>query len=101
MRKFSALLMSGVVALCVVGCSTTIPAKLEVRDVTTGRTYQTYENWGVVTKGVGYAFTDIETGSHINLTAYEIKTLEGQKNVDPNSVDAKEFSAAKARGGVK
>lgn len=84
-----------------VGCATDIPPKLQVRDVNSGRTYTTYQPWGDVTKGVGYEFTDIDTGNHITLTNYEIKTVEGKRSVPNDSVDAKAFKDAKTRGGVK
>jgi hypothetical protein len=69
--------------------------------VTSGRTYTTYQPWGSVTKGVGYGFTDAETGSRITLNAYEIKTLEGPKTVPGESAEAEAFAAAKKRGGLK
>jgi hypothetical protein len=83
------------------GCATTIPPKLEIRDVSSGRTYTTYQPWGKVTKGVGYDFTDIETGKRITLTNYEVSTVEGEKSVPGDSVEAKAFAEQKARGGVK
>ena len=83
------------------GCATKIPAKLEVRDVGSGRSYTTYQPWGEVTKGVGYEFTDIETGNRITLTNYELKTIEGERSVSGDSAEAKAFAEAKARGGVK
>ena len=91
----------GTVALALAGCGATIPARLQVRDVASGRTYTTYEPWGKVTKGVGYDFTDIESGNRITLTNYELSTLEGSKTVSGDSVEAKSFAEAKARGGVK
>ena len=84
-----------------VGCATNIPPKLEVKDVASGRTYTTYQPWGDVTKGVGYAFTDIDTGKHITLTSYEIRTLEGKKSVPNDSAEAAAFNQAKERGGVE
>ena len=39
--------------------------------------------------------------SDVTLQEYELKTLEEQKVVPGDSVEAKEFAAAKARGGVK
>src|SRR4051812_30913360 len=87
--------------LFVAGCGVNIPPKLEVRDVGSGRMYQTYQPWGEVEKGVGYAFTDIETGRRINLTNYEIRTLESGKSVSGESAEAKAFAEAKTRGGVK
>lgn len=86
--------------LFVAGCATDIPPKLEVRDVASGRTYTTYQPWGEVSKGVGYEFTDIETGKHITLTNYELKTLEGKKSVPNESSEAMNFKQAKVRGGV-
>src|SRR3954453_20247072 len=83
------------------GCATNIPKKLQVRDVGSGRTYTTYQPWGQVEKGIGYEFTDAETGSRINLTNYELKTLEGQKSVADDSAEATAYKQAKARGGVK
>lgn len=100
MRKFYGLML-GVVGLCVVGCSTTIPAKLEVRDTTGGRTYTTYQPWGSITKGVGYTFTDLESGKHITLTNYELKTLEGEKTVPAESPEAKQFKDDAKRVGAK
>ena len=101
MRKLVAACLAGVFAVALTGCATEIPARLEVRDVTSGRTYQTYEPWGQVEKGMGYRFTDIQTGKRINLTNYELRTLEAKKSVDNNSSEATEFKEAKARGGVK
>jgi hypothetical protein len=95
------LLLLGTLALVLVGCAATIPPKLEVRDTASGRTYSTYQPWGKITKGVGYEFTDIETGKRITLTNYEIATIEGKKSVPPGSVEAKSFEEQKARGGVK
>jgi hypothetical protein len=91
----------GALGLVLAGCATEIPAKLEVRDVASGRSYQTYQPWGEVTKGIGYEFTDIETGKRITLTNYELKTLESGKSVPPDSPEAKRYAEAKARGGVK
>ena len=88
-------------ALVIAGCAKTIPPKLEVRDTASGRTYSTYQPWGKITKGVGYEFTDIDTGKRITLTNYEIATIEGQKSVPGGSVEAKQFDDQKARGGVK
>jgi len=87
--------------LLISGCAQEIPPKLEVRDVSSGRTYNTYQPWGQVTKGIGYEFTDIETGKRITLTNYELKTLEGKKSVPGDSPEAMEFKTAKARGGVQ
>jgi hypothetical protein len=85
-----------------VGCGgRTIPPKLQVRDVSSGRSYTTYEPWGQVEKGVGYEFTDIETGKRITLTNYELSTVEGKKSVPGDSPEAKAFAEAKERGGVK
>ena len=96
------LLCAGAIALCAVGCGgVTVPPKLEVRDVASGRTYNTYEPWGEVQKGVGYEFTDIETGKRITLTNYELSTVEGKKSVPGDSAEAAAFKEAKARGGVK
>ena len=83
------------------GCGTNIPPKLEVRDPGSGRTYQTYKPWGQVEKGVGYEFTDIETGRRVTLTNYELKTLEAEKTVSGDSPEAQEYAKAKERGGVK
>jgi hypothetical protein len=95
-----AILVAMAVTL-IAGCSQEIPPKLEVRDVGSGRTYYTYQPWGEVTKGVGYEFTDIETGKRVNLTNYEVRTLESKKSVPADSPDATAFKEAKARGGVK
>jgi len=83
------------------GCGTNIPPRLQVRDVGSGRTYTTYQPWGQVEKGVGYAFTDAETGRRITLTNYEISTAEGPKTVAADSAEAKAYQAAKERGGLK
>ena len=101
MRSVVRMIAAGTVALALAGCATEIPSKLQVRDVSSGRTYTTYKPWGKVTKGVGYDFTDIETGNRITLTNYELSTIEGTKSVPPDSVEAKAFNEAKARGGVK
>jgi len=94
-------ILTPVLSLLVAGCSQEIPPKLEVRDVSSGRTYNTYQPWGEVTKGVGYEFTDIETGKRVTLTNYELRTLETKKSFPGDSPDAKAFNEAKARGGVK
>jgi hypothetical protein len=100
---FTIPLLAGAALLTLVGCSsgTTLPPRLEVRDVASGRTYSTYQPWGQVEKGLGYEFTDIETGKRVTLTNYEIKTLEAQKVVPSESAEAKQFAEAKTRGGVK
>ena len=101
-RSLLTLICAGALALSAVGCGgTTIPPKLGVRDVASGRTYTTYEPWGEVEKGVGYEFTDIESGKRITLTNYELSTLEGEKSVSGDSAEATAFKEAKARGGVK
>jgi hypothetical protein len=99
--RASALVAVGFGMLMLAGCGTNIPPRVEVRDVGSGRTYQTYQPWGQIEKGVGYTFTDIETGRKITLTNYELRTLEGQKTVAGDSPEAKSFETAKARGGVK
>jgi hypothetical protein len=83
------------------GCATTIPSKLQVRDVASGRTYTTYKPWGEVTKGVGYEFTDLESGNRITLTNYELSTIEGSKSVPGDSAEAKAYEEAKKRGGIE
>ena len=101
-RSLARFLCAGALCLGAAGCGgTTIPPKLNVRDVASGRTYTTYEPWGEVEKGVGYEFTDIDTGKRITLTNYELSTLEGKKSVPDDSADAAAFKEAKARGGVK
>ena len=101
MRSVVRVIAVGTLAFALAGCTTTIPAKLQVRDVGSGRTYTTYQPWGKVTKGIGYDFTDIETGNRVTLQNYELSTLEAKKSVGAGSVEEKEFDAAKARGGVK
>src|SRR5690348_13983141 len=101
MQKLCMVVVLGMLAVAAIGCSTTIPPKLQVRDVSSGRTYTTYQNWGDVEKGVGYSFVDAETGNHITLSNYEVKTLDAQKSVPNDSPEAKAYEAAKARGGVK
>ena len=91
----------GLVAGLLAGCGTKIPPRLQVRDPGSGRTYETYQPWGRVEKGVGYGFTDIETGRRVTLTNYELRTLEDQKTVPGDSPEARSFAEAKARGGVK
>ena len=100
MRRAIAMVMVGVLGLSAVGCGVTIPPKLEVRDVSSGRTFTTYQPWGEVEKGVGYTFTDIETGRRINLQNYELRTLDGKMSVPSDSAEAKAYAAAKGRGGV-
>jgi hypothetical protein len=95
-HRLACVLVLGVLA----GCGTEIPPRLEVRDPASGRAYQTYQPWGHVEKGVGYNFTDIESGKRITLTNYEIKTLETKKTVPGDSPDAQAYKAAKQRGGV-
>jgi len=101
MRRSLSLLCAGVIALSAAGCGISIPPKLQVRDNTSGRTYTTYEPWGVAERGVSYEFTDIETGQRIMVTNYDLKTLEDEKMVDEDSKEAKAFAAAKTRGGIK
>ena len=101
-RSLTSLLCAGALSLSAIGCGgTTIPPKLGVRDTASGRSYTTYEPWGEVEKGVGYEFTDIDTGKRITLTNYELSTLEGKKSVPDDSADAAAFKEAKTRGGVK
>ena len=101
-RSLASFLCAGALCIGAVGCGgTTIPPKLNVRDVSSGRTYTTYEPWGEVEKGVGYEFTDIDSGKRITLTNYELSTAEGKKSVPDDSPDAAAFKEAKARGGVK
>ena len=101
-RSLASFLCAAALSLAAVGCSgTTIPPKLGVRDVASGRSYTTYEPWGEVEKGVGYGFTEIDSGKRITLTNYELSTLEGKKSVPGDSADAAAFKEAKARGGVK
>lgn len=100
-RRFGACSLFVGLALAVTGCTTTIPPRIEVRDVSSGRMYNTYQPWGKVTKGVGYEFTDIETGSRVTLTNYEIRTLEAQKSVGTDTPEARAFKEAKARGGIQ
>jgi hypothetical protein len=101
--RFLALALAIGAATTLIGCAsgTSIPSRLEVRDTGSGRTYQTYEPWGEVEKGIGYQFTDIETGKRITLTNYEIKTLDGSKTVANDSPEAQKFKEAKVRGGMK
>ena len=101
MNRIVSVMVGGALALALAGCATTIPPKLQVRDTGSGRTYTTYQPWGKVTKGVGYDFTDIDTGNRITLTNYEIKTLEGQKSVPNGSPESKTYAEQKTRGGVK
>jgi hypothetical protein len=101
MKSVIRLVLLGSLAVVLWGCGTTIPPKLQVRDTASGRTYTTYQPWGKITKGVGYDFTDIESGNRVTLTNYEIRTVEGQKSVPSDSVEAKSFAESKARGGVK
>jgi hypothetical protein len=101
MRQILKRLTVSAPLLFLLGCGVNIPAKLEVRDVASGTTYQTYQNWGQVEKGVGYGFTDAATGKHIMLTNYEVRTLESAKSVPGDSAEAKDFEAARQRGGVK
>jgi hypothetical protein len=101
MRRVLIALVPLIAALTMLaGCGVNIPPKLEVRDVSSGRTYTTYQPWGQVEKGVGYSFTDIDTGRRINLTNYELRTVESGKSVSGDSAEAKAFDMAKARGGV-
>ena len=101
MRKVCRFVVLGALALGAAGCSTTIPPEIQVRDVSSGRTYTTYQTWGDVTKGEGYSFVDKDTGNHITLTNYELKTLSGSHSVPSDSPEAKAYEAAKARGGLK
>src|SRR5262249_51110185 len=101
MRKLLTTCALTLAGLALVGCSTNIPPKLQVRDVSSGRLYTTYQSWGDVQKGVGYSFTDIETGKRITLTNYELNTLEGKKSVPKDSPEAQKYAEAAARGGVK
>src|SRR3954471_5949409 len=89
MRRVLRVVVGGALAVALAGCAATIPPKLQVRDTASGRTYTTYQPWGKVTKGVGYEFTDVETGNRLTLTNYEIKTIEGQKSVPGDSAEAK------------
>src|SRR5690242_16025074 len=91
----SVVLLAAPTVLLLTGCGgTTIPPKLQVRDVASGRTYTTYQPWGQVEKGIGYEFTDAETGNRITLTNYELKTVEGQKSVPGDGAEAKAYEQA-------
>ena len=100
MKRQAAVAVVGL-ALFVGGCATEIPAKMEVTDVSSGKMYHTYEPWGREDKGVGYKFTDIETGKKITLTNYELKQVESKKSVSGDSAEAKAFKEAEARGDVR
>ena len=103
MWRFLSIVVSGsAIVLSAVGCSSgvNVPPKLGVRDVASGRSYTTYQPWGGVEKGVGYEFTDIESGKRVTLTNYELSTLEGKKTVPGDSAEAVAFNQAKTRGGV-
>jgi hypothetical protein len=86
-------------SLVLAGCGVDIPPKVEVRDVASSTTYTTYEPWGKVEKGIGYQFTDIETGKRVTLTNYELKPVEGKKSVPGDSIEARAYNEARARGG--
>jgi hypothetical protein len=101
MRKVLSGLLAVGVMVAVIGCSVKIPPKLQVRDVSSGKSYETYQPWGEVIKGAGYQFTDIDSGKRITLTNYEVSTIEGAKKVPDKSPEATAFKEAKVRGGVK
>lgn len=85
--------------LFVAGCGQNVPAKLEVKDVSSGKTYTTYADLTKEEKGVGYKLYDIKSSASVTLTSYEIKTLEAEKTVDPKSPESLEYQAAKAKAG--
>jgi hypothetical protein len=99
MRTFAVAVII-VACLLISGCGVDIPPRLEVRDVSSSTAYSTYEPWGRVEKGIGYQFTDIESGKRVTLTNYELRTLETRKNVPGDSPEARAFNEAKARGGI-
>jgi hypothetical protein len=101
MRRMIVLLVATTMCATATGCGVNIPPKLEVRDVGSGRTYTTYQPWGEVEKGVGYSFTDVDTGRRINLQNYELRTVEGKKSVPADSPEAKAYATARERGGVR
>lgn len=100
MKKKAAIAIVGL-TLFVGGCATEIPAKMEVTDVSSGKIYHTYQPWGEENKGIGYKFTDIETGKKITLTNYELKQVESKKSVPGDSAEAKAYKAAETRGDVR
>lgn len=83
------------------GCTENIPPKVEVRDVSSGTTFTTYQPWGKVEKGQGYTFTDITSGRRVTLNNYETRQVQSSMTVDSKSPEAIAFKEAKARGGVK
>jgi hypothetical protein len=99
MKRRSAALLIGF-SLFVGGCATEIPAKMQVTDVSSGKTYTTYEPWGKVDKGIGYKFTDIDTGKQITLTNYELKQVESKKSVPGDSPEATAYKQAQSRTGM-
>ena len=101
MRVICLSLLLAAVCFVAAGCGVDIPPKVEVRDVASSRTYMTYEPWGKVEKGIGYQFTDIDTGKRVTLTNYELKPVEGKKNVPGDSAEARAYNEAKARGGMQ
>ncbi len=96
-RALLATIVCSTVLIAASGCTTDIPARVEVKDVTTGKTFNTYETWGRTVSGVGYRFTDVASGDTVTLTNYELHTLESKKTVDANSPEAKAFKADKAK----
>lgn len=96
-RTLVASLVCSLVLVAVSGCTTEIPARIEVKDVVTGKTFKTYETWGRPISGVGYRFTDVESGDTVTLTNYELHTVESKKIVDAKSPEAKAYAVDKAR----
>src|SRR4029079_17299117 len=94
-------LLSGM-ALVLVGCQTSIPPKIQVRDVDNGKTYTTYQTWGHVGAGrVGYEFTDLDTGKKISVPNYQLTEISEEKSVPKDSAEAKAYKEEAARMGIK
>ena len=85
--------------LLVAGCGQNVPAKLEVKDVSSGKTYTTYADLTKEEKGIGYKLFDVTSSTSVTLTSYEVKTLEAEMTVDPKSAEALAYQTAKAKAG--
>lgn len=86
--------VSLVVTAVVLGGCSTVPTKIEVKDVSSGRVYQTYEDprWAKENM-LGFNFVDIDSGSTVMLKSYEKKVLKRGGFCKPGSPEELDYKA--------
>ncbi len=90
------LLGMAILALVLGGCGVYVPARLQVTDVSSGRTYDTYSSWGKENM-LGYSFYDAKSGQRVMLKSYEINVLEPARFLPPDSPEAAEYKSQMAQ----